>query len=88
MLFNTQQTAEKSDIGVAYRDLNVYGFGTPTDYQKTFTDYPLAYLVRALRLFRRQQTTKFDKVGTQKGWSKVEKCLLCLVDWAAAVRHC
>ena len=27
--------------GVAYRDLNVHGFGNPTDYQKTFGNYPL-----------------------------------------------
>ena len=27
--------------GVSYRNLNVHGFGTPTDYQKTFGNYPL-----------------------------------------------
>ena len=27
--------------GVSFRDLNVHGFGTPTDYQKTFGNYPL-----------------------------------------------
>jgi ATP-binding cassette, subfamily G (WHITE), member 2, PDR len=27
--------------GFSFRDLNVYGFGTPTDYQKTFGNYPL-----------------------------------------------
>lgn len=27
--------------GVSFRNLNVYGFGTPTDYQKTFGNYPL-----------------------------------------------
>lgn len=28
--------------GVSYRNLNVHGFGAPTDYQKTFGNYPLA----------------------------------------------
>lgn len=28
--------------GVSYRNLKVHGFGTPTDYQKTFGNYPLA----------------------------------------------
>lgn len=28
--------------GVSYRNLNTHGFGTPTDYQKTFGNYPLA----------------------------------------------
>ncbi|KAL9120898.1 MAG: hypothetical protein Q9187_002546 [Circinaria calcarea] len=27
--------------GVSYRNLNVHGFGAPTDYQKTFGNYPL-----------------------------------------------
>ncbi|KAL9111781.1 MAG: hypothetical protein Q9227_003840 [Pyrenula ochraceoflavens] len=27
--------------GVAYRNLNVHGFGSPLDYQKTFGNYPL-----------------------------------------------
>jgi ATP-binding cassette, subfamily G (WHITE), member 2, PDR len=27
--------------GVSFRNLNVHGFGTPTDYQKTFGNYPL-----------------------------------------------
>ncbi|KAI9744799.1 MAG: hypothetical protein M1818_001724 [Claussenomyces sp. TS43310] len=27
--------------GVSFRDLNVHGFGVPTDYQKTFGNYPL-----------------------------------------------
>lgn len=27
--------------GISYRNLNVHGFGTPTDYQKTFGNYPL-----------------------------------------------
>lgn len=37
--------SEKSQnsISVAFRGLNVYGFGTTTDYQKTFANYPLAY---------------------------------------------
>jgi hypothetical protein len=28
--------------GISYRNLNVHGFGEPTDYQKTFGNYPLA----------------------------------------------
>ncbi|KAH9210253.1 AtrD, ABC-transporter [Leptodontidium sp. 2 PMI_412] len=28
--------------GVSYKNLNVHGFGEPTDYQKTFGNYPLA----------------------------------------------
>lgn len=37
--------------GVSYKNLNVHGFGEPTDYQKTFGNYPLAIsgLVNKLR---------------------------------------
>lgn len=37
--------------GIAYRNLNVHGFGNPTDYQKTFGNYPLEVmgLVNKLR---------------------------------------
>lgn len=30
--------------GIAYSNLNVHGFGNPTDYQKTFGNYPLEAL--------------------------------------------
>ncbi|RFU24398.1 hypothetical protein B7463_g11940, partial [Scytalidium lignicola] len=41
----------KRTAGVSYRNLNVHGFGTPTDYQKTFGNYPLeaAGLLNKLR---------------------------------------
>lgn len=41
----------KRTAGVAYRNLNVHGFGAPTDYQKTFGNYPLeiAGLVNRVR---------------------------------------
>ncbi|OBT92485.1 hypothetical protein VE01_09588 [Pseudogymnoascus verrucosus] len=32
----------KAVMGVSYKNLNVHGFGEPTDYQKTFGNYPLA----------------------------------------------
>jgi hypothetical protein len=34
----------KRVAGVAYRGLSAHGFGEPTDYQKTFGNYPLAIL--------------------------------------------
>lgn len=41
--------SEKSSprvVGVAYRDLSVYGLGKRTDYQRTFGNYPLALLTQ------------------------------------------
>ena len=33
---------------IGYRNLSVYGFSRPTDYQKTFSNYPLAICQRYL----------------------------------------
>jgi ATP-binding cassette subfamily G (WHITE) protein 2 (PDR) len=47
----------KRTAGVAYSDLSVHGFGQPTDYQKTFGNYPLeaGSLLRGL-IGKKQQT--------------------------------
>lgn len=42
--------------GVSYRNLNVHGFGTPTDYQKTFGNYPLAIASMFNKLTGRRKT--------------------------------
>lgn len=50
----------KGIIGVAYRNLNAYGFGTQTDYQKTFANYPLTYLSRLGTFFRQQRKSRIS----------------------------
>lgn len=42
--------------GVSYRNLNIHGFGTPTDYQKTFGNYPLAIASMLNKLTGRGKT--------------------------------
>ena len=34
------------DAALVYKSLSVYGYDSPTDYQKTFFSYPLAILTR------------------------------------------
>lgn len=46
--------------GVSYKNLNVHGFGQPTDYQKTFGNYPLAV------------TSLFDRLRGGKGKTKIQ----------------
>lgn len=41
--------------GVAFRNLNVFGHGSSTDYQKTFGNYPLSYVERLWRWRRKKQ---------------------------------
>lgn len=47
------QDAERSPprlVGIAYRNLSVYGLAKHADYQRTFGNYPLVLLTRLRRL--------------------------------------
>ena len=46
--------------GVAYKNLSVHGFGVPTDYQKTFGNYPLEIGGLFQRLIGKRQKTKIQ----------------------------
>jgi ATP-binding cassette, subfamily G (WHITE), member 2, PDR len=46
--------------GIAYKNLSVHGFGQPTDYQKTFGNYPLETGSLFQRLIGRRQQTKIQ----------------------------
>lgn len=46
--------------GVSYRNLNVHGFGNPTDYQKTFGNYPL------------EAKGLFDRLRGHRGQRKIQ----------------
>lgn len=64
--------------GVAYRNLNVYGFGVSTDYQKTFANYPLVYLSRFGTLFGRQRKSRIDILQDFEGIVNSGEILLVL----------
>ncbi|MCJ1270047.1 hypothetical protein MMC22_009941 [Lobaria immixta] len=68
----------KQDASVAYRNLNVYGFGTATDYQKTFANYPLAYLSRLGGLFGRVRKSRIDILRDFEGLVSGGEMLLVL----------
>ncbi|KAH8590585.1 AtrD, ABC-transporter [Bisporella sp. PMI_857] len=46
--------------GVAYRNLNAHGYGQPTDYQKTFGNYPLEAGALFNKIIGRQTKTKIQ----------------------------
>jgi ATP-binding cassette subfamily G (WHITE) protein 2 (PDR) len=46
--------------GIAYKNLNAHGFGKPTDYQKTFGNYPLEIPSLFKRLIGQRQQTKIQ----------------------------
>lgn len=66
------------DIGLAYRDLDVYGFGTRVDYQRTFANYPQALLQRLLDRLRRVPKTRLDILRDAEGLVESGELLLVL----------
>ena len=69
---------EERAASVAYRNLHVFGFGTTTDYQRTFANYLLTYL-RLLRcLFGRQQESRLDILRGFEGIVSSKEMLLVL----------
>ena len=63
---------------VAYRCLDVYGFGATTDYQKTFANYPLAYLSLLRGLCGDFQKSRIDILQGFEGLVASEEMLLVL----------
>ena len=68
----------KRVAGVAYKNLSAYGFGEPTDYQKTFGNYPFKLLSLAKRLFGKWQKTKIHILRHFDGLVKNGEMLLIL----------
>ncbi|EPE32483.1 P-loop containing nucleoside triphosphate hydrolase [Glarea lozoyensis ATCC 20868] len=68
----------KRVAGIAYRNLSAYGFGEPTDYQKTFGNYPFVLLNQAKRLFRQEEKTRIDILRGFDGLVKSGEMLVVL----------
>lgn len=63
---------------VAFQDLTVFGFDTPTDYQKTFSTYPLALLSRFGSMFGRSRDVRRDILRNCEGVVSGGQTLLVL----------
>lgn len=68
----------KHSTSVAFRNLNVYGFGTATDYQKTFANYPLACISFLGALFGRVRRSRIDILRDFEGLVSCGELLLVL----------
>lgn len=62
--FRDPAHCRKSDTSVAFQNLNIYGFGTQTDYQKTFANYPLSM---AENVFTKQRKSRVDILRNFEG---------------------
>jgi ABC-type multidrug transport system ATPase subunit len=58
----------RGPAGVAFRGLDVFGYGSPTDYQKTFGNYPISFLERLWTWRRKKQIRILRNIeGVAKG---------------------
>lgn len=71
-------TFETVDMGLSFRNVGVYGFGSQIDYQKTFANYPLMYLNRLMQCIRRVQKTRIDILHDIEGFVETGQLLVVL----------
>lgn len=64
--------------GIAYKNLSAHGFGQPTDYQKTFGNYPLELAGMFKTLIGQQQKTKIQILRDFDGLVKSGEMLVVL----------
>ena len=68
----------KRVAGVAYRNLSAHGFGEPTDYQRTFGNYPLRLLGLVKRLIGNWKKTRIQILRDFEGLVESGEMLVVL----------
>lgn len=68
----------KRVAGVAYKNLSAHGFGEPTDYQKTFGNYPFELPSLAKRLVGKGKKTRIQILRDFDGLVKSGEMLVVL----------
>lgn len=66
------------EMGLSFRNVGVYGFGSQIDYQKTFANYPLMYLSRLMQCIRRIQKTRINILHEIEGFVETGQLLVVL----------
>ena len=70
--------SQRSSMSVAWRNLNVHGYGAATDYQKTFINYPGAILSKILSAFTRTKGSRISILEDFHGEIRDGEMLLVL----------
>jgi ABC-type multidrug transport system fused ATPase/permease subunit len=73
--FSDPSHCKNSSTSVAFRNLNVYGYGAKTDYQKTFASYPLSI---AENLFNNARKSRVDILRNFEGLVRRGEMLVVL----------
>ena len=68
----------KGVVGIAFKSLSAHGFGQPTDYQKTFGNYPLKFLSLARKFFGMGRKTRIQILRDLDGLVKNGEMLVVL----------
>jgi ABC-type glutathione transport system ATPase component len=71
-------SAPPRSLGVAFKNLNVFGWGSGAEHQKTFVDYPMDAVSYALRLFGRGKKRRVDILRNFEGVIEQGELLLVL----------
>lgn len=71
-------SAPPRSLGVAFRDLNVFGWGTGAEHQKSVVDYPLDLVKSLVGLLRPQKKRRVDILRNFEGVVEEGELLLVL----------
>ncbi|KAI9644635.1 Multidrug resistance protein [Ciborinia camelliae] len=72
------ERCRRTKIGVSFQNLDVYGFNTPTDYQKTVSNYVFVVYNRVLQLFGHKQEMRFNILRDFEGIVRSGEMLMVL----------
>jgi ATPase subunit of ABC transporter with duplicated ATPase domains len=78
MQHEDEQAHPPRTAGLAFRDLNVFGFGSPTDYQKSFGNVWLEGIGLAKRLAGKGGKTRIDILRNLEGYVESGEMLVVL----------
>ena len=73
-----RERCRRTKIGVAFRNLNVYGFNTPTDYQKTVSNYAFVVYNEIRQWFGHKQKMRVDILRDFEGVVRSGEMLVVL----------
>lgn len=76
--YQNPETCRKMTISVSFQNLNVYGFNTPTDYQKTVSNYVFVVYNKVFRLFGYKEEMRVNILRDFEGVVRSGEMLMVL----------
>ncbi|TGO64532.1 hypothetical protein BOTNAR_0087g00120 [Botryotinia narcissicola] len=76
--YQNPERCRKMTISVSFQNLNVYGFNTPTDYQKTVSNYVFVVYNKVLQLFGHKEEMRVNILRDFEGVVRSGEMLMVL----------